>query len=95
VPDIEQYRALPDNRPAIRYSPAARRMEVNGLYRHGFLLSPAVVEEVLVVLPQLLKDPYAELGASSTGPGWARARRLSHATDSQWTHDTDARSADA
>lgn len=60
--------ALPDNRPAIRYSPAARRMEVNGLYRHGFLLSPAVVEEVLAVLPQLLKDPHAELGTSSRWP---------------------------
>jgi glycine oxidase len=60
--------ALPDNRPAIRYSPAAQRMEVNGLYRHGFLLSPAVVEEVLAVLPQLLKNPHDELGASSHWP---------------------------
>jgi glycine oxidase len=59
--------ALPDNRPAIRYSRAARRVEVNGLYRHGFLLSPAVVEEVLAVLPQLLKSPHSELG---TSPRW-------------------------
>lgn len=60
--------ALPDNRPAIRYSPSKRLMEVNGLYRHGFLLSPAVVEEVLTILPQLLQNPNAELGASQRWP---------------------------
>ena len=49
--------ALPDNRPAIRYSPQARLLEVNGLYRHGFLLSPAVVEDVLAILPRLLQEP--------------------------------------
>ncbi len=63
--------ALPDNRPAIRYSPATRLMEVNGLYRHGFLLSPAVVEEVLAVLPRLLKRPDSEL---STLPRWPSLR---------------------
>jgi glycine oxidase len=60
--------ALPDNRPAIRYNSSYRLMEVNGLYRHGFLLSPAVVEEVLTILPQLLQNPGAELGASQRWP---------------------------
>ncbi len=60
--------ALPDNRPAVRYTPSQRLMEVNGLYRHGFLLSPAVVEEVLTILPHLLEDPDSELGASSRWP---------------------------
>lgn len=60
--------ALPDNRPAIRYTPGARLMEVNGLYRHGFLLSPAVVEEVLAILPQILEHPESELGASRRWP---------------------------
>jgi glycine oxidase len=56
--------ALPDNRPAIRYSPAKKLLEVNGLYRHGFLLSPAVVEEMLTILPRLLENPNSELRTS-------------------------------
>jgi glycine oxidase len=42
--------ALPDNRPALRYDRERRIMRINGLYRHGFLLSPAVVEEALAFL---------------------------------------------
>lgn len=60
--------ALPDNRPAIRYTPEPRLLEVNGLYRHGFLLSPAVVEEVLAILPRLLEHPDYPLEASSRWP---------------------------
>jgi glycine oxidase len=60
--------ALPDNRPAIRYSPATRLLEVNGLYRHGFLLSPAVVEETLTILPGLLANPNSELRTSLRWP---------------------------
>jgi phospholipid/cholesterol/gamma-HCH transport system substrate-binding protein len=60
--------ALPDNRPAIRYSPAKRVLEINGLYRHGFLLSPAVVEETLTILPDLLENPTSELRASPRWP---------------------------
>jgi glycine oxidase len=60
--------ALPDNRPAIRYSPATRLLEVNGLYRHGFLISPAVVEETLTILPWLLDNPNSKLTASPRWP---------------------------
>jgi glycine oxidase len=60
--------ALPDNRPAIRYSPVKRLLEVNGLYRHGFLLSPAVVEQTLAILPGLLANPNSELMPSSRWP---------------------------
>jgi glycine oxidase len=60
--------ALPDNRPAIRYNPAKRLLEVNGLYRHGFLLSPAVVEETLAILPGLLEEPNSELRGSPRWP---------------------------
>jgi glycine oxidase len=60
--------ALLDNRPVIRYNLATRLMEVNGLYRHGFLLAPAVVEEVLAVLPPLIEDPHAELPVSPRWP---------------------------
>ena len=42
--------ALPDNRPALRYDARSGVLRVNGLYRHGFLLSPTVVEEILALL---------------------------------------------
>ena len=51
--------ALPDNCPAIRFDPTRRLLEVNGLYRHGFLLSPAVVNDLMPALPLLLSDPAA------------------------------------
>jgi len=60
--------ALLDNRPAIRYSAETRLLEVNGLYRHGFLLSPAVVEETLTILPGLFENPTSELRGSPRWP---------------------------
>jgi glycine oxidase len=42
--------ALPDNRPGLSYDQTRRVLRVNGLYRHGFLLSPTVVEEVMALL---------------------------------------------
>ena len=40
---------LPDNLPAVRQS-AERVLEVNGLYRHGFMISPALLDVVLELL---------------------------------------------
>ena len=37
---------LPDNLPQIRLS-APRRMQINGLYRHGFLIAPAMLDAAL------------------------------------------------
>jgi glycine oxidase len=37
---------LPDNLPAIRCS-APRLLEVNGLYRHGYMIAPAVLDAAL------------------------------------------------
>jgi glycine oxidase len=42
--------ALADNRPAFRYDRVRNVLRINGLYRHGFLLSPAVVTEALALL---------------------------------------------
>jgi glycine oxidase len=42
--------ALPDNAPALRFDRKHKALYVNGLYRHGFLLTPTVVEEVLSLL---------------------------------------------
>lgn len=41
--------ALPDNLPRIETEPGLTR--VNGLYRHGWLIAPAMVEEALEALP--------------------------------------------
>ncbi|NMM79813.1 glycine oxidase [Acidovorax sp. SRB_14] len=40
---------LPDNLPAIRQT-AERVLEVNGLYRHGFMIAPALLDVVLELL---------------------------------------------
>lgn len=41
--------ALPDNLPCIATEPGLTR--VNGLYRHGWLIAPAMVEEAMEALP--------------------------------------------
>ena len=38
--------ALPDNLPAVRVM-GHRRIQINGLYRHGFLIAPAVLDAVM------------------------------------------------
>lgn len=40
---------LPDNLPAIR-QPSPRVLEVNGLYRHGFMISPAMLDVTMEIL---------------------------------------------
>ena len=42
--------ALPDNAPAIHFDRQRRVLHINGLYRHGFLLTPTIVENVLGLL---------------------------------------------
>ena len=51
--------ALPDNRPAFFCHLGRRVLRINGLYRHGFLLSPAIVEEALPLLSEQWEEPYA------------------------------------
>ena len=48
--------ALPDNLPAIRRL-GERCLQVNGLYRHGYLIAPAMLDVVL----QLLQDGHSPL----------------------------------
>jgi glycine oxidase len=43
-------RALPNNLPAIQFDRKQNVLRINGLYRHGFLLTPTIVEEVLALL---------------------------------------------
>ncbi len=42
--------ALPDNLPALHFDREQKVLRINGLYRHGFLLTPTIVEEVLGLL---------------------------------------------
>ncbi|NCP55192.1 MAG: glycine oxidase [Comamonadaceae bacterium CG_4_9_14_0_8_um_filter_60_18] len=53
--------ALPDNQPAVRWL-GARTLQVNGLYRHGYLMSPALHDVVLELLSQ---------GTSALAARWA------------------------
>jgi glycine oxidase len=41
---------LPDNLPSLHFDRERNVLSINGLYRHGFLLAPAIVEEVLSLL---------------------------------------------
>lgn len=45
--DVNLRPALPDNNPLIEW--AGRRLVINGLFRHGWLLAPALVEQALAV----------------------------------------------
>jgi glycine oxidase len=42
--------ALPNNLPALRFDRGQNTLYINGLYRHGFLLTPTIIEEVLGLL---------------------------------------------
>jgi glycine oxidase len=42
--------ALPDNLPSLKFDRLRKVLYINGLYRHGFLLTPTIVEEVLGLL---------------------------------------------
>ena len=43
--------ALPDNLPAVRLL-GHRQVQINGLYRHGFLVAPAVLDAVMEIVTQ-------------------------------------------
>lgn len=45
--------ALPDNLPGIRWD-GRRLIQINGLYRHGFLIAPAVMDAALALLQRLV-----------------------------------------
>jgi glycine oxidase len=50
---------LSDNLPAIRRL-GARTLQINGLYRHGFMISPALLDVVL----ELIEDTHSALASS-------------------------------
>jgi glycine oxidase len=56
--------ALPGKTPVIHFDRQRNVLQINGLYRHGFLLTPAITEEVLALLS--LEKP------STPGECWPR-----------------------
>ncbi len=63
---------LPDNLPAVR-SVAGNVLEVNGLYRHGFMIAPALLDVVMELL---------ESGQSTLAPRFDLSVQLDGATAS-------------
>jgi glycine oxidase len=53
---------LPDHRPALVWD-GARTLRVNGLYRHGFMIAPAVADEAVRVAEALLDGRLADADA--------------------------------
>ncbi len=46
--------ALPDHQPTVRHQPGL--LEINGLFRHGWLIAPALVQDALAAIPELCLD---------------------------------------
>jgi glycine oxidase len=55
---------LPDNLPSIR-RPRPRLLQVNGLYRHGFMIAPALLDVAMQVLAQGHSDLAGTLGLAA------------------------------
>ena len=58
--------ALPDNLPALHFDSKRKALYINGLYRHGFLLTPAIVEQALALL--CLEEPTRSIGSGHCLP---------------------------
>ena len=75
--NVQRRPTRPDHLPAIRVDQASRVVRVNGLYRHGWLIAPAVTEAAChVVRAMLAGDPAAHaVPASLRWPGMIEAVR--------------------
>ncbi|WP_373379077.1 FAD-dependent oxidoreductase [Cupriavidus nantongensis] len=73
--NVQRRPTRPDHLPAIRVDQRARVVRVNGLYRHGFLIAPAVTEAACAVVGALLNgDPAAHaVPAALRWPGMIEA----------------------
>jgi glycine oxidase len=63
---------LPDNLPAVRCL-GPRSLQVNGLYRHGFLIAPAMLDVVLELMQQGRSPMAEQLGLNLEQAGATRA----------------------
>lgn len=67
--------ALPDNLPEIRWD-GRRLIQVNGLYRHGFLVAPALAEATLALVQHLAERGGEHLESWCGTQPWAALYRL-------------------
>jgi glycine oxidase len=70
--------ALPDNLPEIRWD-GGRLIQVNGLYRHGYLVAPAVMDAALALFARLCGGGGADLEGWRQAQPWAALYRLGEA----------------
>lgn len=70
--------ALPDNRPEIRWN-GRRLIQINGLYRHGYLIAPAVLDAAMNLFQQLTTQPPDTLEAWRVAQPWAAIYHLTEA----------------
>lgn len=67
--------ALPDNLPKIRWD-GGRLVQVNGLYRHGFLIAPALMDAALSLIQHLLGNEDGDWSAWKEAQDWPSVYRL-------------------
>lgn len=70
---------LPDNLPAIRWN-GGHRVQVNGLYRHGFLIAPALMDAALALLERLLGNAGGNWEAWRQTQDWPALYQLQQGT---------------
>ena len=64
--DVNLRPALPDNNPLVAWQ--GRKLTINGLFRHGWLLAPALVEQALRLTGWCAAEEVApEIEAASAG----------------------------
>lgn len=71
--------ALPDNLPEIRWD-GRRLIQVNGLYRHGYLIAPALLDATLALLRRLLGNEGGPWEDWRNAQAWASIYRLNETT---------------
>ena len=67
---------LPDHLPEIRWD-GRRLLQINGLYRHGYLIAPAVLDAALALIEWLLEDGRGGWESWHEYQSWAPIYRLS------------------
>jgi glycine oxidase len=67
--------ALPDNLPEIRWD-GDKLIQVNGLFRHGFLIAPAVADAVMTLIAHALSGGREQWDAWRERQVWASMYRL-------------------
>ncbi len=81
---------LPDHRPALIWDGGrgdGDTLRVNGLYRHGFMIAPAVADEAVRVAQALLAGRLNDADAFESLRGESRWASMLHARHTQGAHE--------